>query len=136
LSADFARYIGIPYLSRGRDWSGVDCWGLYRLMVGEATGVWLPDYLEAYGEADNEVEVAEAILALGTGCPDWVQTYDPQPLDAVAIRIAGHICHIGCYIGGGRMIHSLRGHDSVCEATGGAKWAKRVIGFWHPPLGL
>jgi len=39
-------FVKIPFLINGRSKSGCDCWGLYRLIVLERSGVELPEYPE------------------------------------------------------------------------------------------
>ena len=39
-----ARYIGLPFLDRGRDFTGVDCWGLCRLILKQECNIDVPSY--------------------------------------------------------------------------------------------
>lgn len=42
----WARYVGLPFKDGGRDWKGVDCWGLVRLVLKQERGVDVPSYGE------------------------------------------------------------------------------------------
>jgi len=41
---DIVKYLNIPYLHEGRDWSALDCYGLVRLFYITEFGFELPDY--------------------------------------------------------------------------------------------
>ena len=53
-------YIGIPYKERGRDITGLDCWGLVHMYYNDM-GVTVPDYLWTYQQSGDMEKVAEAI---------------------------------------------------------------------------
>lgn len=47
---DLISYLKIPYLHKGRDSKGVDCFGLLLMFYKNELGVELPDYEEDYAE--------------------------------------------------------------------------------------
>ena len=122
-----AEYVGIPFREHGRDRTGCDCWGLYRLAYGERFGVWLEEYVcpaERAVQADTirrEAEFAAVVL------PGQV-----QPGDAVFLRALGVVSHIGMVLGGGMMLHTRRGTDAAIEPYRRGRWAQRVAGFRRP----
>jgi hypothetical protein len=50
----FDRYIGIPWIDRGRGIAGCDCYGLLRLVLSELRGVELPSLSDLYTSAAPE----------------------------------------------------------------------------------
>jgi len=39
-----AKYVGLPFIDCGRDFRGVDCWGLVRLILQQECGIDVPIY--------------------------------------------------------------------------------------------
>jgi cell wall-associated NlpC family hydrolase len=101
---DFSPYVGIPFLDRGRDRAGVDCWGLLRLVFGELAGVELPSYSEDYRTTADDA--ANADLIAGRAAP-WSEVDEQfvRPLDGVLMTRAGIECHVGLVVRRGLVLH-------------------------------
>lgn len=126
-----ADYLGLPFRERGRDRDGLDCWGLYRLVRGERWGEWLDGYDGCYGAAAGREEHAGVIR----GQIGFAQVVEPgaeAPGDAVFLRTAGVVCHIGMVIGGGMMLHTRAGVGAAVESYRAGAWARRVEAFRRP----
>ncbi|GAG38784.1 unnamed protein product, partial [marine sediment metagenome] len=41
---NFSKYIDIPYLHKGSEFSGADCWGLVKLIYKEEKSIILPNF--------------------------------------------------------------------------------------------
>lgn len=102
-------YLRLGFLKGGRERPAVDCWGLYRLIVGEVRGIWLSEF-EGHEEPLRIARTA-AREASGNG---WVSVPagEEQPFDAVLMTgllgdgrgtLAAPI-HVGCVLDAGRMI--------------------------------
>jgi len=102
------RLVGIPWVLGGRDYSGVDCVGLFLLVqktlfCRDLAGVWIYDgatYAEASRAIPRELE------RLG------FQEVAPPVLDgdAVVVRFGG-LFHLGTVVRG-RMLHTAEGARS------------------------
>lgn len=126
-----ADYIGIPYLSGGRDRSGVDCWGLIRLVWAEQFGHELPRYEGAdYSGPDSAAGIAGDAQAYAAGFRP-VEPGQEQAGDGILLRLMARPIHVGLVIAAGRMLHIEEGAGSVIEPYTSIRWAKRVQGFYR-----
>lgn len=123
--------VGVPYKSKGRDLLGADCWGLLRLFYIQEFGIVLPSYDEHYTDAFDKESVTGAINSLKS---DWVEVSEPKYGDAIKLRLSGHPCHVGVYLGNNEFLHTQHGHDSCIDRLDGIKWKNRIDGFYRHKL--
>ncbi len=138
-------YLRLGFQSGGRARPLVDCWGLYRLIVGEVRGIWLAEFDGV--EAPNLIaRTARREATSSTWMP--VLPGAEQPLDAVLMSgLLGEgrdtvraPIHIGCVIGPGRLIHIDEGgvkvqafrNTSTMRAT--PEVANRTRGIFRPAV--
>lgn len=125
----YNKYVGIQYRELGRDSTGVDCWGLARLVYKEEFGVELPDFSDLYTTTSDQALTSQLIEFNRDG---WELVSDPTPGDLVCFRILGYISHIGIYIGDAKFIHAREGIDSVViESLTSTQWQHRVAGTYR-----
>lgn len=105
---DVSKYLGIPYKKGGRDRGGVDCWGLVRLFYDQEYGVLLPAYIDHGGRREEYIRKGIEELAAEA-------VTDPQEGDLVVISVGGRPSHVGVWLDGGKVLHILRGCESVVE---------------------
>lgn len=115
-----SRYVGLPFKMNGRDETGVDCWGLVRLVYRDVAGIELPSYGEIH--AANLAAVAQQITADSQVGP-WreVRPEADKELDVVLMRhriktAAGTIrfpSHCGVVVTPGHILHVKEETDSV-----------------------
>ena len=130
----FSKYIGVPYVSKGRSpCPGWDCYGLYWWVQREATGRILPDYLGSYVHDGTPGRDTSVAMALRGHTARWqgVPMAEVVPGDAVVFNLAGVPLHVGLVIGGGKMLHCLQGRETVVEQYVTAGWSKRIEGFYR-----
>lgn len=117
-----ADYVGLPFLDRGRDRAGLDCWGLVRLVFAEKRGITLPDFSEI--SAHDARRVAEAIAA-ECETDSWLSVMRgaEQEFDVVVMRgpifaangkAYGVARHMGVVTDDRRILHIEEGIDAVC----------------------
>ena len=115
-------YIGIPYAERGRDTSGLDCWGLVHLYYGDM-GIDVPDYLWSYQQSGDMEKVAEAI---NENKKHWRKVEAPEVNDVLVFNVCGYPCHVGIYIGNGDFIHAFHGTAVCVERLNSLSWSRRL----------
>jgi sulfur carrier protein ThiS len=122
----YDKYIGLPYKEKGRDITGVDCWGLVCLYYRDELGIELPSYQEEYNSPDDP----NVIRAISLYKDSWELTTTPSEGDVVLFNIYGEPRHIGVYLGNNRFIHSREGSDSVIDSIASPRWASRIEGTY------
>jgi cell wall-associated NlpC family hydrolase len=123
-------YIGLPFKGHGRDRSGLDCWGLVRLVMAEQFGLALPSFCQEYGRTTDTQRIPQLIAREST---TWREvTADGEELgDIVVLRMRGKPMHVGMVLGDSQMLHIEQGIDSAIEKYRGARWQDRIAGFYR-----
>jgi len=123
---NFEKYIGIPYAEKGRDISGLDCYGLVRLIYKNEYKIDLPSFTADY-DADDNTRIQDLFAQYKEG---WETIDQPSEGDVVLFRMMGIESHIGIVIDSSHFLHVREGRDSVIESFDNAKWSKRITGFF------
>ncbi len=125
---NYAEYVGIPFKDAGRERDGCDCWGLVRLVLQERFGKTLPafDDYEKSTRDESERQVAMGLKALNL---QRVET--PQEGDIALMRIRGALSHVGLYLGGGEILHTMRGTYSVIESASSYRLCTKIEGYYR-----
>ena len=130
-------YVGLPFKPYGRSRSGIDCWGLYWLVMKEQAGIMLPAFDTV--DFNNGKEISETMLA-EREAHEWetVDRLDAYHFDCVLMRgvFAGRAnqleaapVHVGCFVHPGRVLHIERHTDSVCVQI--SDIAYRIAGIYR-----
>lgn len=122
-------YIGLPFLSKGRDRRGLDCWGLLRLVHEDLLGIVHPSYDETYTIAAANREVSNAFCS-GLEGP-WEEVTVPKGLDVVILTLSGKPFHCGIVTIPGYMLHILKGCNSIIEPYNSRHWERRIDGIYR-----
>ena len=124
------RYIGLPFKEHGRDRSGLDCWGLVRLILSEQFAFALPSFVKEYDRTTNADKIARLICR---EIPFWqaVSSGEENLGDVAVLRLRGQPMHVGLVLGDGQMLHIERGINSAIERYASPRWSERVHGFYR-----
>lgn len=125
----YERYVNVPFLDKGRDENGADCWGLASVIYKNELKITLPDYLEFY-ENTNEREKLSALIS-SESQSHWVSVKEPKEFDVVVLNMRGVPMHVGIVTKPNHMIHCARGIGTTHEHYGTARWKHKVMGFYR-----
>lgn len=120
-------YIGIPYVLKGRNRTGVDCWGLARLVYEEQYSITLPSFDDTYNNSSDE-NIQEIVARQKEG---WEEVQEPAVGDVVLFKILGRVQHIGIYVGNKMFLHAREGYSSCIERLDSGSWKHRFAGAWR-----
>lgn len=110
------KYIGIPFVEGGRDFSGCDCGGLVLLVLREECGIEARDFV------DYEVEDFKSLrglIKIGRGIDevvseDWALFGGKlKPFDLLRFRAGKAHCHVGIYVGANSFMHVQDGAGQI-----------------------
>ena len=119
-------YIGIPFKYKGRDETGLDCWGLVRLIYKNEYNISLPSFGDDY--SDNDIErISELIAQYKEG---WESIDTPSEGTVVLFKVLGSESHVGIAISDTHFIHAREGYDSAIEAFNSPYWKRRLVGHF------
>lgn len=138
-------YLSIRFRLGGRDRAtGLDCWGLYRLIVRDATGVELGEH----GDIASYPDIAR-VLGAARRASSWrrIDPAEERPLDLVLMtglvrasdgRLRSAPLHVGCVIEPGLMIDieettgvMVRPFRDTARRAALPTVAPRFLGVWR-----
>ena len=130
----FEPYMRIPYLNRGRDHQGCDCWGIVRLIFKEELNVELPSYSDI--DAHDAVRITAAFKE-GEDVPKvgyWrVLDENEQiaPFDVVLMKWIGSkvVGHIGIITDDFKLLHSEEFTGPIIVGLDNPAVIRRVVKF-------
>jgi len=121
------KYLGIPYLHRGRDYKGCDCYGLILLILLEKD-IRLIDIEEEY---DPNWSFKGKNHFIENAHKEWANTAFPQEFDIVGFKNnEGIMYHAGVMLDSTRFIHTCRAGTVISKITD-PQWKKRIVGYFR-----
>lgn len=131
--AEFARRaIRVPFVDRGRDYDGWDCYGLLRCGYRDVLGIELPAHDIGYETAGDTAQDREAIHRMVmAGRAAWRRIDAPEPGDVPLLICIGRPVHVGLMIDRERFLHCERAIGTVIERLRAPIWARRCEGVYR-----
>jgi hypothetical protein len=144
------KYMMIPFRDGGRDWSGVDCFGAYALILAEENVMKLPLY-EGLSYGRGIAKCVRAIeLNLKRG--DWIKVcegngeiaathaekFDAVMMSCVSAEPDGKSrrvdLHIGCALGSGWLLHTDAPSGPRCYKMNDPEISGRIRAVYRPRI--
>jgi len=122
------KYLGIPFKHRGRNFSGLDCYGLV-IKIYEDLGYKIFD-LESYDEA---LLKSDANYFIDNYHKEWVRIEKPKIFDVVLFRnnSCSIVTHCGVVLKEDKFIHCSRKTKGVIVSRLFSNaWVKATEGFY------
>lgn len=103
------KYIGIPYVSNGRDFKGLDCFGLLLTFYKNELGISLSDYLPeniSYWKRAASLEAFPTMKLLHD--VDKLELYDMVFFKVLDEEGTGWYNHVAIYLGSDKILNTSR----------------------------
>lgn len=115
------KYLGLPWVA-----GESDCWNFARRVWREQFGRDVPPVLVDVASAlDTRRALREQMHA------EWIKTDAPREGDAVLMALGAMPCHVGVYLAGGSILHSVEGAGVVCTPPNGiARVGYQITGYY------
>ena len=125
------KYVGIPFVSGGRDYDCCDCYGLVRLILNDEYQIQLPALNSDYSDALN-CEQTKNLFKEYVPVICGTKIENPEEKAVCLVRTRGGLCtHVGIYAGDGFIIHTRNKTGAVCERLSSPFLTGRIEGWYH-----
>jgi cell wall-associated NlpC family hydrolase len=126
-----SRYVGLPFVSGGRDRRGVDCWGLVRLAYADVAGILMPSHdTVAADDLHRVLRLIDKALLI----PPWstqVQRGSERALDVVVMSDRKLPAHVGLVVEPGMVLHAQEASMSTIMRLDDPALRRRVLGIYR-----
>lgn len=120
----FGKYVGIPYVHKGRSLNGLDCWGLVVLIYRELFNMELLDmenYEQDWAKQGNN-------YFLENYSKQFEQVENLEKYDIILFKVDEAIRHAGIYLGDDKFIHCPKIGVVISRLS---IWKKRIAGCYR-----
>jgi hypothetical protein len=128
--------MGIPFLDRGRDRAGVDCWGLVCLVFKEQLGQIIPEFDGVDPDDDN---VIPALIDIEKQNWAEVAIADRHEFDVVVMtarivrqgKAFAPAMHLGIVTPDGNILHTQQPYGVACVSADHPSVRGRIVGVYR-----
>jgi len=120
------KYLGIPYVDKGRDENGLDCYGLVYLYYKNEYGIELETFTQDYESASDAITAHGAIEKHRD---EFLEVDKPREGDLIIFTIGGFNAHIGLMISDKKFLHTLDGCEVTVESIDSITWRNRINSY-------
>lgn len=124
----FDKYVRTKFKNRGRDLSGLDCWGLVSIVFKEVYGVEIPDYSVSCTDfiaIDNKMNENRYL---------WERIESPIEPCLIAFHLNPFknsiVNHVAVFIGQNRFIHALKQHGITITRLSHRYFYPKIEGYY------
>jgi len=117
----------VPFVEKGRDFEGWDCWGLVYLHYKLVQRVVLPEYLDY--SSTREYRQLRALISQAK--PSWAQVDEPDQGDVAVFNLSGSPTHVALVIDKRNALHAEYKVGTFMEPIKGVVWGKRLEGIYR-----
>lgn len=121
---DLTKFIGIPYVDRGRGFEGGDCWNVCWLFYRHVLGIDIPSYVDEYEGSTIKTSVVDTIK--NNICNWKTVESEPEYGDIFIFNVLGLPIHTAVHIGDRNFLHGFKGTASCIERLDGVTWNRRL----------
>ncbi len=125
---DFVRKsLAVPFVEKGRDFEGWDCWGLVYCYFKYVRMTILPEYLDY----SSTTEYRQLKMLINQAKPAWTQVDEPEQGDVAIFNLSGHPTHVALVIDKRNALHAEMKVGTFMEPIKGVMWGKRLEGIYR-----
>lgn len=121
--------IAVPFVKKGRDMSGWDCWGEVRCGYKQVLDIDLPDWQD-YDSLTAYKHLNDLITGRQKG---WIPVERPQLMDVALFNIGSMATHVALIISKREALHTEQRLGTFIERLDSPVWARRLNGIFRHP---
>ena len=121
------RSLQVPFVEKGRDFEGWDCWGLVYCYFKQVKRILLPEYLDY----SSTTEYRQLKRLINQAKPAWIVVDEPEQGDVAIFNLSGYPTHVALVMDKRNALHAESKVGTFMEPIKGAVWGKRLEGIYR-----